>query len=316
MDVDTLGRHTHLPGVLESSHHDLRSDLLHIDIWKDDRGIVAAQLESNTLERARTSSHDLLTSGDRASERDLSNSRVLGQHWTKFVVTTQGLENAWRQNFLSQLDDLQCRVRRVRRRLHDYAVASKKSRYDLAEGQNDGEVPWANGAYNTEWSVASGHDFLVIFTALLWDFQTQVVIEEASRGLYLKGSELALYAVSTRCLCQVSTYPYWLARLLAHEIDHVVVVCHVVVFELLDQALALLQWHLAPAFEGLLGSIDGVVNVLLGTDRDWPELLSCRWVDAMVLRLAIARLAVNDVVEGIPGNGRDFAWRHGCEWMW
>ena len=198
MDVDTFGRHTHLSGVLEGAHHDLRSDLLHVDIWKDDRGIVAAQLEGNTLERARASGHDFLTGGDRAGEGDLGNARVLGQHRTKLVVATQSLENAWRQNFLSQLDDLQGRVRRVRRRLYDDAVAGKESRNDLAEGQNDGEVPWANGAYDTKRGVASGHDFLVILTALLWDFQTQVVIEEASRGLDLKGSELALYSVSNQ----------------------------------------------------------------------------------------------------------------------
>ena len=65
-----------------------------------------------------------------------------------------------------------------------------------------------------------------------------------------------------------------LARLRTQQRRHLVGVRHIVVLELANQLLALLDRDLAPALEGLLRGLDGLVYILLGADRDIPELLA------------------------------------------
>jgi len=84
-----------------------------------------------------------------------------------------------------------------------------------------------------------------------------------------------------------------------------------VVFELAKELFALLKRRLRPCLEGLLCRDDGIVHVLLGTDRDRPKLLPRRWVDTMVLVFSAACFAVDGVVELVPGYGGDFGRRHG-----
>ena len=64
VDVDTLGGDTDLAGVLESTHDELWSNLLDVDVGQNDGGIVATELKGHTLESAGSGRHDFLASGN------------------------------------------------------------------------------------------------------------------------------------------------------------------------------------------------------------------------------------------------------------
>ena len=119
--------------VLEGAHDKLRSSGLNVDILSDDTGIVTSKLKGHTLESLAASSHDLLSCGNTTSEADLGNARMLGEHGTKLVVTTENLNDTWREDGLGQLNCLQRSVRGERRGLDDDAASGKKGRSNLAE---------------------------------------------------------------------------------------------------------------------------------------------------------------------------------------
>jgi hypothetical protein len=150
VDVDTLGgdanlvsklaaeRHirddsTYLTTVLEGAHDKLRSSSLNVNVLSDDTGIVASELKSHTLESLAASSHDLLSCGNATSKTDLGNARVLGEHGTELVVTTEDLNDTRREDGLSQLNCLQGGVRGEGRGLDDDGASGEQSRSDLAE---------------------------------------------------------------------------------------------------------------------------------------------------------------------------------------
>lgn len=109
--VSSIGtRPTYLTTVLEGSHNKLWSSSLNVNILSNNTGIVAAELQSNTLEGLTASSHDLLSSNGTASKTDLRNARVLGEHGTKLVIATKNLNDARREDGLSQLNCLQRRI--------------------------------------------------------------------------------------------------------------------------------------------------------------------------------------------------------------
>ena len=110
------------------------------------------------------------------------------------------------------------------------------------------------------------------------------------------------------------------------------------VLELPNQLFPLLEWSLAPLLKRLLRRNNSIIDVLLGTDWDVPELLAgsgiCAYANismflttrptrsvllrriemfyglTLVLILAAARLAVDKVGELVPLDGRDLRWRH------
>lgn len=131
---------TYLTTVLEGTHNKLWSSSLNIDIFSDDTGVVAAELESNTLESLAASSHNLLSGGGAACETDLCNTRVLGEHGTKLVITTKDLNDTRWEDGLSQLNGLQRCVGSERRGFDDDGATSKESRTDLAERENQREL--------------------------------------------------------------------------------------------------------------------------------------------------------------------------------
>lgn len=141
VDVDALGGNADLAGVLEGTHDDLRSGLLDVDVGKDDGGIVAAELKGAALQGLGASSHDLLTSGNGTSERDLGDARVGSEHRAELVVTTDSLENTGLEDRLSELDGLEGGVRGEGTGLDDHGVTSKQGRNDLAHGEDEREVP-------------------------------------------------------------------------------------------------------------------------------------------------------------------------------
>jgi len=95
---------------------------LHVDVWQNDGGVVAAELEGHALEGRGASGHDLLTGGNGAGEGDLGNAWVLCHHRTESVVAAQDLNDSWWEDFLGELDTLQDRVWCERRWLREWSV--------------------------------------------------------------------------------------------------------------------------------------------------------------------------------------------------
>jgi hypothetical protein len=141
VDVDTLGGDTDLAGVLEGAHDDLRSDFLDVDVGEDDGGVVAAELKGAALEGVGAGSHDLLASGDGAGERDLGDTGVGGKHGAELVITTDSLDDTGLEDRLCELNGLEGGVGSERAGLDDDGVTSQQGRDDLAQGEDQGEVP-------------------------------------------------------------------------------------------------------------------------------------------------------------------------------
>ena len=64
-----------------------------------------------------------------------------GEHGTELVIAADGLDNAGLVDFLGDLDGLQGRIGREGRGLDNYAVAGQQRWDNLAEGEDQGEVP-------------------------------------------------------------------------------------------------------------------------------------------------------------------------------
>jgi hypothetical protein len=215
VDVDTLGGDADLTGVLEGAHGDLRSDLLHVDIGENDGGVVATELKGAALEGVGASRHDLLAGGDGASEGDLGDTGVSGKHGAELVVATDSLDDTGLEHGLCELDGLEGGVRSVGRGLDDDGVTSQQGGDDLAEGEDQGEVPvvqvsvcrilekicrvclpGADGTNHAKWRVTSGQDLLLVLDTLLRKVKSSEVLEEEGNHVDFHGSELALFLVS------------------------------------------------------------------------------------------------------------------------
>jgi hypothetical protein len=101
------GGSTYLTAVLEGTHDKLGSSSFNVNILSDDTGIVASKLKGHTLEGLAASSHDLLSCSNATGETDLGDTRVLGEHGTKLVITAEDLDDTWREDGLGKLDCLQ-----------------------------------------------------------------------------------------------------------------------------------------------------------------------------------------------------------------
>jgi hypothetical protein len=147
VDIDALGGNADLAGVLESAHGDLGSDLLDVDVGENDGGVVAAELEGNALEGLGGGLHDLLTGSGGTSEGDLGNVGVGAQLSTELVVAANNLDDTRGEDLLGKLGELERCVGGEGRGLDDDAVSGQDGGSDLADGQNQGEVPGADSWY-------------------------------------------------------------------------------------------------------------------------------------------------------------------------
>lgn len=170
VNVDALGGDADLSRVLESAHDDFRSDLLDVDIGKDNGGVVAAKFQGDALQSLGRSLHNLLARCGRTGEGDLGNVWVCAHLRAKLVVAAHGLDDARGEEVLHDLDYLEASVRRERRGLDDDGVTRQEGRGDLANGKNQGEVPWDDTSANTEGSVLCVDGLLVVLEAILGYF--------------------------------------------------------------------------------------------------------------------------------------------------
>lgn len=86
VDVDALGGHAHLSAVEHGAHDDSGRRLGDVDVWADDRGVVASKLECHTFQRRRTGGHDAFARRDAAGKGDLLDIGMLG-HLSKASVS-------------------------------------------------------------------------------------------------------------------------------------------------------------------------------------------------------------------------------------
>lgn len=116
-----------LARIAESSPSNLRSHSCDINIGANDHWVISApgkvskskhavenidiQLESHSLQSLGCAGHDLLPRGYRPGKGDLPNFRVVHEPGTEFVVSTQDLENSWREEFLRDLDHFERGIR-------------------------------------------------------------------------------------------------------------------------------------------------------------------------------------------------------------
>lgn len=193
VDVDTLGGYTDLTGVLECAHDNLRSDLLNVDVWQDDRGVIASELKGNALECAGGGLHNLLSGSNGSGEGDLGDVWVTAHGGTEVVVAANNLENTRRQDLLGELGKLEGGVGCERRRLDDHAVTGHECWCNLARGENEGEVPWADGSTDTKGRVLGVDGLLVVLNLLTRDIEGEMVADEGRNCANLNGGKFPLW---------------------------------------------------------------------------------------------------------------------------
>jgi hypothetical protein len=64
-------------------------------------------------------------------------------------ITTERLNNAWREDLLSDFDDLEASIWSKWRGLQNDAVSGHESWNELAERQDNWEIPRADGCHDT-----------------------------------------------------------------------------------------------------------------------------------------------------------------------
>jgi len=245
----------------------------------DDGGHL--QLKSDTLQGIGSGLHDLLASGDRPGERDLLDVWVGDQSRSEAGITSKSLDNTRWEDLLGKLDKLEGGIGRERRWFDYYAVASKKGWDDLANGEDQGEVPWADTGNDTKRHISGGDDLVVVLNLLFWDGQGEVEAKEQADTLDFVVGE-----------------GFGLATLGLHKLGEFLLVPTIQVHVLLDQLLALLEGGLRPRGEGLVGSLHSFLDIVLAGNWDIPELLLGGGVDTIVLLLGADVLAIDNVVEG------------------
>ena len=161
--------------------------------------------------------------------------------------------------------------------------------------------PGADGTDDTEGSVASGHNLLLVLNTLLGKVEGKEVLEEEGNHVDFHGSGLALFLVKQMLRYNsLTALTYRLSSLLAEQIDHLLSVLGPDIAVLLEELLALLNGHESEGLEGLGGAFDGGVDILLRSNGNRPELLASGRVNTVVLVLGVDLLAGDGVGEGVP----------------
>ena len=165
---DALQRDADLPAVQEGEGCDLRCDFRDIHVVADHGGVFTTEFEGHAFEGLGRAGHDLLAGEGRACERDLGWGRVLGEPGAEVVVSGQGLNDARREELLSQLDEFEIPSGCEWGWLDDDWVSGEDAGCDLAAGQQDGVVPGDDANADAQGCI-SDNDLLVrLVVHFLW----------------------------------------------------------------------------------------------------------------------------------------------------
>jgi len=135
VDVDSLGSNANLARVEESTHRNFRNSFVHVDVGENDAWVVATEFEGDAFEGLCAGFHDLLPGCDGAGEGDLRDTRVGSKHGAELVVTSEDLDDAWWENLLGELYDLECGVWSKWRWLDNDCAAGKHCWGNLANSK-------------------------------------------------------------------------------------------------------------------------------------------------------------------------------------
>jgi hypothetical protein len=282
VDINALQGQANLSRVEEGEGGNLSSGGLDVDICAHNGWVIAAELQSDTLESLGGRLHNLLTSECGAGEGDLVNARVGCEPWAKVVIAADNLDDTGWEEVLGKLAELQVAVRSEGRWLDDDGAANQDSRGNLADSKLDGEVPWDDTDGDTDGSITDDDlAVAVLLNLLIFDLVLGEAIEPGTagvdltlrqvEGLTLLGNEEVgeLFAVLAESDCVVS-----------------------------DGLLSLLIWDFGPGGECLAGSSYGSVDIFWGAHRDFGIGLLGGRVDVMTGLSGGGELAVDGVVEG------------------
>lgn len=281
--VQPLDHHADLAGAEERENADLGHDSVDIDVVADDAGIVTAQLQRHALEGLCAAGHDALPGQRRPGEADFADARVFGDHGPQGVIAAQGLDDTGREALGGQFGQLQSTVRGERRGFDDDGVTGVHSGHDLTHGQQHGEVPRHDGRGHADRSVPL-HDapLLRLLDDILGDFNVRHL---PCPG----GSQPDLHVrLGER-----------LALLHGHKTGQGILVSLDGIPESFQGGATLVIAGFGPFAEGLLGGIDGAVQVVGGCDGHGGIGLAGGWVDAGAGVGCGCQFVVDDIVKGL-----------------
>jgi hypothetical protein len=92
---------------------------------------------------------------------------MINQGRPELVITAQHLNKTRRENLLSELNNLERRVRCERRRLDDDGTSSEDSGKDLSHRQQDGKVPGTDSRYDPQRNEPCRNGLLVVLVFFL-----------------------------------------------------------------------------------------------------------------------------------------------------
>src|ERR671925_196708 len=139
--VDPLDPRADLAAVVEGAPEEAVRERDGVDVVEQDRRVVAAELEGDTLEVGRRRGRDVLAGRDRAGEADLPWDRVRAHPLAELVAAADDVQHAGRKERSKELGEPERRQRRERRRLEDDGVPGAERGRDLPEGEREREVP-------------------------------------------------------------------------------------------------------------------------------------------------------------------------------
>src|SRR5919109_242808 len=139
--VDPLDPRADLAAVVEGAPEEAVCERDGVDVVEQDRRVVAAELEGDTLEVGRRRGRDVLAGRDRAGEADLPWDRVRAHPLAELVAAADDVQHAGRKERSKELGEPERRQRRERRRLEDDGVPGAERGRDLPEGEREREVP-------------------------------------------------------------------------------------------------------------------------------------------------------------------------------
>ena len=112
-----------------------------VGVVEHDRGIVAAELERQALQRVGDAGHDFPAGGGRTGERHLGDARVLRQQRSEIVLIDQRVDDAGGRSPRAELAEPQRGQRRRRGGLQHHRVAGEQCRRKLVGQQDQREIP-------------------------------------------------------------------------------------------------------------------------------------------------------------------------------
>lgn len=208
---------------------------------------------------------------------------MFGDHGPQGVITTQGLDDTGWEAFGSQLGQFQSAVRGERRGFDDDSVTGVHGWHDLPHGQQHGEVPRHDGGRHADRGIPLHDAPLVrLFDDILGDFNIGHLAcpGDSQTDLHVRlGERLAL--------------------LHGHETGQGILVGLDGIPKGFQGGATLVIAGFGPLAEGLLGGIDGAVQVVGGCDGHGGIGLAGGWVDAGAGVGRGGQFVVDDIVEGL-----------------